>query len=94
MKYSKIIEPPETNKIKSGRMILNPEESVGRHNTDKKEEVIIVLKGTATVFLDDKVIDVGSGELLYIPKNTEHDVKNKGSEPLEYIYVVCMLEKK
>jgi mannose-6-phosphate isomerase-like protein (cupin superfamily) len=32
---------------------------------------------------------VGNGKICYIPPNTEHDVKNTGSEPLVYIYCVA-----
>lgn len=72
-------------------MILSPGESVGEHITDKREELIIVLKGTATILQDNKEIYVKSGESYFIKEGTLHDVRNNHDEELEYIYVVSVL---
>ena len=84
---------PKTAGLRSGQVMLDPGESVGEHNTDKKEEIIIVFEGKAEITSDrgpSMVIDKES--VSYIPPNTMHNVKNIGKETLRYIYVVSPAE--
>lgn len=39
----------EGKSLKAGRIVLLPGEDVGEHTTEKKEEILIVLRGTATL---------------------------------------------
>jgi len=80
---------PETAGMKSGCVILKPGESVGEHNTEAKEEAIIVLEGVAEVYTDKKaVFRVEKNHLIYIPPHTIHDIKNVSGQNLKYVYVV------
>jgi len=80
---------PSTAGMKSGYITLKPGESVGEHKTEAKEEAIIVLEGQAQVFCAGKVLfTVKERNLVYIPPGTDHDIKNNGSKPLRYVYVV------
>ena len=80
---------PETAGMKSGHVVLQPGESVGEHNTEAKEEAIIVLEGTAQVFIAGAVFCLVAGkQLIYIPPHTPHDIKNISDGPLRYVYVV------
>ncbi|MCK4997325.1 cupin domain-containing protein [Candidatus Pacearchaeota archaeon] len=92
MDYTSIIKPPVSKVLKSGRVILKPEEEVGEHVTDKREEVIIILKGTATLVNEGNEFKVEAGETYFVPENKKHNVINKGTEKLEYIYVVSLFE--
>jgi quercetin dioxygenase-like cupin family protein len=84
---------PETLGMKSGRVILNPGESVGTHSTDKREEAIIVLKGKAEIRCFGKDVMVAEeGSLVYVSPETKHDVKNIGEDVLMYIYVVSPIK--
>lgn len=49
MKYESLIKPPISAMIKSGRVVLSSGESVGEHVTVQREELIIVLRGVATI---------------------------------------------
>lgn len=91
MKTIKIIEQPNSRILKSSRVILAPHEEVGGHITDKREEVIIVLKGTATLFENDRTIELGEGEAHYIKEGVKHNIRNDSDRDLEYIYVVALL---
>lgn len=91
MKKEILFEPPVTRKLKSGRVILNPGESVGEHKTENREEILLVLKGRATVILEGKEIGLEEGKSHFIKENVMHDVKNDTDMPLEYIYVVGLL---
>ena len=92
MKSTPLFKPPATNSLKAGRVTLQPNESIGEHVTEKREEAIIILKGTATLILEDNTIELGQGQALYIGPEKKHDVKNKGTQELEYIYVVGLLK--
>jgi len=92
MKYKSIIKPPKSNRLKSGRVSLKCNEDVGWHVTEKKEELIVVIKGEATVFLDKRIKKVFTGESIYIKPETKHNVKNISKKELEYIYVVSLLD--
>lgn len=71
MKYTSIIKPPESKNLKSGRVVLEPGEDVGDHVTKEREEIIIILSGTATIILkeNEKLIEnvVKENETFYIP---------------------------
>ncbi len=88
MKTDKIIEPPASRILKSSKVILLPNEEVGEHVTDKKEEIIIVLKGNATLIEEGKAIILKKGDAHYIKEGVRHNIRNDSDEVLEYIYVV------
>ena len=81
----------ETNKIKTGLVILQPGEEIGYHVTDNREEVILVLEGEAVVELEGENEQVVKKDhLVYIPTNKEHNVRNKSDRLLRYIYLVSL----
>lgn len=80
---------PFTAGMKSGYVNLKPGESVGEHKTEAKEEAIIVLEGEAQVFCAGKLLFTAQERsLIYIPPETDHDIKNNTSKILRYVYVV------
>ncbi len=79
---------PVTAGIKSGYTILKPGESVGEHKTEAKEEAIIVLEGECQVFCGGKLFFIARKDnLVYIPPETNHDIKNNGDKILKYVYL-------
>ena len=57
----------------------------------QREEIIIVLKGCATLQKKDlKDIILCAEQTHYIPSEVEHNVKNNTEKELEYIYVVSL----
>ena len=79
----------DTVGIKSGSVVLPPGGSVGEHVTAGKEEVIVILEGTARVTCEGKKpFAACRGAVVYIPPEARHDVKNSGTVPLHYVYVV------
>jgi mannose-6-phosphate isomerase-like protein (cupin superfamily) len=75
--------------LSSGFVILKKGETVGIHNTGKKEEILIVLQGRAEVILANKRFILKNGMALYIPPNTLHDVKSINTRLLKYLYVTA-----
>ena len=85
---------PKTVGIRSGQVILKKGESVGEHVTNGKEEVIVVLRGTAEI-TTNKLLNIEACEnsVSYIPPETVHNVKNIGEGDLRYIYIVSPVDK-
>jgi len=82
---------PQTCGMRSGRVYLLPGQSIGQHNTNNHEELIIFLagKGVTLIGPEQKPYQVSAGKAVYIPPYTEHNNQNTGSEPLIYIYCVA-----
>lgn len=82
--------PPESVTMRSGYVVLLPEKSVGRHNTESYEEMVVVLDGEGEMlFGDGSVFQLEPYFVAYCPPDTEHDVRNTGSKPLRYVYIVA-----
>jgi quercetin dioxygenase-like cupin family protein len=82
--------PPETVTMHSGYMVLAPSKSVGRHSTKNNEEAIIVLAGKGEMILiGGPTYHLHPYCVAYCPPNTEHDVTNRGTDTLRYIYIVA-----
>lgn len=58
-----------------------------------EEEVYVVIAGSGAVFLDGKMHEVGAGDVLYIPRNTEHIIEGESEEPLTYVCVANWPDK-
>jgi mannose-6-phosphate isomerase-like protein (cupin superfamily) len=81
---------PESVTMRSGLVILAPQHSVGKHSTGQNEEILIVLAGKGEMMFKDKPsLPVEANHAVYCPPQTEHDVKNTGTEELRYVYVVA-----
>ncbi len=78
--------------LRSGLVTLKPGETIGTHITENKEEVILILEGTARVLYGKNHSLVARRQsFIYIPPNTRHDVKNIGKGILRYIYLTSSL---
>ena len=81
---------PQTCGMRSGRVYLNPGQACGQHSTKDREELLVFLAGQGELMIGEKDnFQVGRGKVTYIPKQTIHDVKNTGTEPLVYVYCVA-----
>lgn len=70
-------------------MTLQPGESVGEHKTEGKEEAILILEGKADVYVESRLVFTAEQDsLVYIPPETNHDIKNNGATRLRYVYIV------
>ncbi|MBN2330236.1 MAG: cupin domain-containing protein [Candidatus Aenigmarchaeota archaeon] len=85
-----LFKPPVTSNIKAGKVVLSPNEEVGEHVTEKREEILVILRGTATLVIDGKSTEIKEGELYYINEGLNHNVINTQQEELEYVYIVGM----
>lgn len=77
-----------SEKVRSGFVILNADESVGWHNTEARHEIIIILKGKAKVHYGAKGrFNLSDNSFVYLPPQTLHNVENTGRRPLKYVYI-------
>lgn len=89
-RYYKILDLPESMAMRSGLVVLQPGQDIGSHNTDKHEEMIIFLEGTGEIEIEnDGLQRVGKGYIAYVPPATQHNVYNRGTGILRYIYIVA-----
>ena len=76
--------------FRSGYVTLKENESIGEHNTEDSEEILIILKGEGELYINGREkLKFQGGTAVYIPPNTMHDVKNTGQSPLEYVFITC-----
>lgn len=85
-------ESSKRSGLASGLVTLKSKESVGLHNTKNKEEVLIILQGQAQVFYGKRSkIKVKNNSFVYIPPQTDHDLKNVGKTILKYVYITASI---
>lgn len=81
---------PETVTMHSGLVTLMPGESVGTHNSENYEEIILFLEGEGVMYITDgDTLSVRQGKIAYCPPHTEHNLMATGEEPLKYVYVAA-----
>ncbi len=86
----KLTGAPQTAGMRSGFVRLSPGQTVGWHSTGKNEEALVVLHGKGKALIDGQpALPFVAPALVYIPPATRHNVKNTGSDALEYEYVVA-----
>jgi len=81
---------PQTCGMRSGKVCLAPGQACGQHSTKDREELLVFLSGRGELIIAEKErFQVGEGKVCYVPRQTDHDVRNLGSEPLVYVYCVA-----
>ena len=56
-----------------------------RHYHDRADQFFFVLRGTATLELDDETHEVPAEHGLFVPAGTVHRLVNNGDVPLEFL---------
>ena len=67
------------------RIIVLPKCRLSYQYHYKRDEAWVIVQGTATVTLDDKVHTFMEGQVVQIEYGTKHRVENKGDEDLIFI---------
>ena len=81
---------PQTAGMRSGFVRLLAGATVGWHTTGKNEESLVILEGEGEAMIEgQKSMPFTAPAVVYIPPATRHNVKNTGSHPLKYVYVVA-----
>ena len=80
-----VLDDTPTCKVK--RIIVDPGQRLSYQLHHRRSEHWIVVAGTAVVTLDGADIIVEPGSSIDIPRESDHRVRNDGTEPLEFIEV-------
>jgi len=84
-----LVRPPEALNLRSGLVRLEPGRDVGRHSTGENEEMLVILAGEGFLECDGcGRMEIAGGQVAYVPPHTLHNVLNRGTAPLAYVYVV------
>ena len=87
--FFRILNSTESVFMKSGLVTLMAGEECESHNTDDREELIIVLEGRGEIEAEGNgKKGISKGLVAYNPPHVQHNVRNTGDEPMRYIYVV------
>jgi quercetin dioxygenase-like cupin family protein len=83
--------PPETASMQSGVVSLAPGKSVGQHDTEDYEEIVIPLEGRGELRTPGSApIALLPGLAAYSPPHTSHDVANVSGESIfRYVFVAA-----
>jgi quercetin dioxygenase-like cupin family protein len=78
--------------IEAFRVIIEPEKCTHLHAHDDTEQLYYVISGKGyghftTADGKTSVYDLQPEDVIYIPRNTEHQIFCKGSDPLVYLCV-------
>ena len=77
----------ESSQFKVKRIFVAPHKRLSYQMHHHRSEHWIVVKGTATVTIDDKVFDIFEGESTFIKATQKHRLENKTDNTLEIIEV-------
>ncbi|GIW80893.1 MAG: hypothetical protein KatS3mg105_2700 [Gemmatales bacterium] len=85
--------PPERTCLQTiqfvHHMIIPPG---GRHVAElhihpDAEELVVILRGQGTMFLDGKAMPVQAEDVIYIPPSTEHELRNTSNDMLFCLFI-------
>jgi quercetin dioxygenase-like cupin family protein len=82
-----LIGPDEAPNFTLRRFIMEPGGGIPAH-TNTVEHEQYVLRGRAKIGIGDDVVEVKTGDVLYIPAGTPHWYEVQGAEPFEFLCIV------
>jgi mannose-6-phosphate isomerase-like protein (cupin superfamily) len=65
-----------------------------QHYHEDMQEIFIMIRGKATIWVDDKQETLGPGDAVVIPMKSIHKMRNVGVEQVEYIVIGISQGKK
>lgn len=71
------------------RLIVNPGAVLSLQMHHRRAEHWVVVRGTATITLNDDVFELGVNQSTHIPVGATHRIANHGTEPVHIIEVQC-----
>jgi mannose-6-phosphate isomerase-like protein (cupin superfamily) len=69
------------------RLLVNPGQRLSLQSHQHRDEHWVVVKGVATVTLNDTTSDYKYGQHIFVPRGTRHRIACTGNEPVEIIEV-------
>ena len=83
--WYRVIDDSEDHKVKE--IQINSKSRLSLQSHSKRSEVWVVIKGEATVTVDENVSTLKVNDSIYIPTGSKHRLENKLNEPLHIIEI-------
>ena len=83
--WYRIIDDSEDHKVKE--IEVNSKSRLSLQSHSKRSEVWVVIKGEATVTVDETVLTLKANDSIYIPTGSKHRLENKLNDPLHIIEI-------
>ncbi|MHA2054955.1 MAG: phosphomannose isomerase type II C-terminal cupin domain [Candidatus Hodarchaeales archaeon] len=68
-------------------IIIKPDQAPSYQYHFKRSEVWVLTKGIGRLTLDDKDSDVKVGDIIHVPTEVKHQIRNCGDEDLHFIEI-------
>jgi quercetin dioxygenase-like cupin family protein len=78
----------DDGKVRIMQAILDPGCSIGLHKHEDSSEIVYILEGSGTAYLDGVKETLHAGMVHYCPKGSSHTMINDSKEPLKVLCVV------
>ena len=65
---------------------------IALHYHESMDEIFIVLSGKAEIEIDNESILIEATDTVYIPQKAKHEMKNIGTEPMEFLAIGIVKE--
>lgn len=80
-----VLEDLRYTKVK--RLVIDPGHRLSLQRHRLRDEHWVIVRGTATVTLDDQTFECGYGEQVFVKRGALHRIANNTAEPVEIIEV-------
>ncbi len=89
--YAPLLAPPaDSPAMRAGLVTLAPGAECGEHTTGSHEELIVCLDGDGEIDAEGLGTSrLAGGHIAYNPPKTRHNVRNTGTAPMRYVFVVA-----
>ena len=89
VQYRRALEPTVFSTTWSyvDHLVLAPGSSVGSKSKPDFAEVYYTMSGTGAVTLDSETSTVNTGDVMPVQLNEAREIKNTGTEPLEFLII-------
>lgn len=77
----------DTNYCKVKEIVIKPGQAPSYQYHFKREEVWVVVQGSGELKLDDEITKVITGQIIHVPLEAKHQIKNNGENNLVFIEV-------
>ena len=92
--YESVLRHPDSRKLRSGFVALEVGGEGHSHSTEEYEEMLVVLSGSGELVTEKYGnFPLTLHSIAYVPPQTIHLVRNTGTEPMQYLYIVTIVEK-
>ena len=77
----------DTDEFKSKVIDVDPGQRLSYQSHQHRAEHWIIVRGRPEVILDDRTIQLGPGDHIYIPQGAKHRIRNPTDEPVTFVEV-------